>query len=265
MNIYSYEIKANLKSTISFIIGIIVFAAIYMSFFSSFAGDTNAFMDILKGYPPELEKALGVGFSNITSLLGYYSFVMVFITLIGGVQAMNLGLSILSKEERDKTAEFLLVKPVSRFKIMFSKISAAYTLILMTNIVYFLVSYGLLKLVEISSFDTTTFLLINVSLIIVQLIFVAIGFFIGVFIKRIRTIIPISLAVVFGFFAIGAFAVNAADDKLRYLSPFKYYDYNYILENKALETSYLVFALILIIILIIASFIIYKKRDIESV
>lgn len=265
MNIYFYELKANLKTTIFFIIGLLVLMAIYLSFFSSFANDATAFMDILEGYPPALEKSLGVAFSSITSLLGYYSFTMVFITLIGGVQGMNLGLGILSKEERDKTAEFLLVKPVSRFKVMCSKISAAYTLILLTNITYFLGSYGLLKLVENTPFDMTTFTLINLSLLIIQLVFVAIGFFIGVFIKRIRTIVPISLAVVFSFFAIGAFAVNADDDKLRYLSPFKYYDYNYILENKGLELSYIIFALILILVLIIAGFIIYQKRDIESV
>ena len=265
MNIYKYELKANLRSTILFIVGMLVFVAVYMSFFSSFANDTGNFLEILKGYPESLQKALGVAFSNITTILGYYSFIMVFVVLIGSVQSMNLGLNILSKEERDKTAEFLLVKPVTRFKVMLSKLLAAVTLILFTNIIYNIGSFLLVRGIGNESFDLNTFLLINFTLVITQSFFLFLGFFVGVFIKRVRTIIPISLALVFGLFAIGAFAVNADSDKLRYLSPFKYYDYNYILDKQALEPSYLIFSGILIIILIIASFIIYQKRDIESV
>ena len=88
-----------------------------MAFFPSFQNDAGGFLEILKGYPEAVQKALGVEMSNITSLLGYYSFVLVYIVLIGSVQGCNLGLNILSKEERDKTAEFLLVKPVKRVRL----------------------------------------------------------------------------------------------------------------------------------------------------
>lgn len=265
MNIYKYELKANFRSTLFFIIALIFFVAFYMAFFPSFQQDTGSFMEILKGYPEGVQKALGVEISSITTLLGYYSFVLVYIVLIGSLQACNLGLNILSKEERDKTAEFLLVKPVKRSEIVLAKLAAALTLLLATNISFFIGSFLTLKIGLNESFDLKTFLLINLTLAIAQIFFIALGFFIGVFLKRMKTIMPISLALVFGFFAIGAFVVNADEPKLRYLTPFKFYDYNYILNNQALEKSYLIFSALLIIIFIAGSFIIYKKRDIESV
>ena len=265
MNIYKYELKANARSTILFMIGMLVFLIFYMTFYPSFASDTGNFMDMLKNYPEALQKALGVAFENITTLLGYYSFILVYVVLVGAVQSANLGLNSVSKEERDKTAEFLLVKPVSRMKILTAKRASILILVLFTIVVYNIGSYLILKLMVDKPFDLKTFFLLNSTLLIIQLVFIALGFFIGIFIKRMRTIMPVSLALVFGLFAIGAFAVNADDDKLRYLSPFKYYDYNYILANQSFEAGYLIFALILILVLLITSFIIYQKRDIESV
>lgn len=51
MNIYKYELKANFRSTLFFIIALIFFIAFYMAFFPSFQNDAGGFMEILKGYP----------------------------------------------------------------------------------------------------------------------------------------------------------------------------------------------------------------------
>ena len=44
---------------------------------------------------------------------------------------MNLGIGIISKEVRDKTADFLLTKPVSRVTILVAKMMAAFTCIVL--------------------------------------------------------------------------------------------------------------------------------------
>ena len=43
------------------------------------------------------------------------------------VHAAMLGADIISKEERDKTAEFLFVKPISRNKIIISKLLGSFS------------------------------------------------------------------------------------------------------------------------------------------
>ena len=70
----------------------------------------------LKDYPEPVRKALGLSVDSISSILGFYSYIFLYITLCGAIQAMNLGTSIISKEVSEKTADFLLTKPVTRHR-----------------------------------------------------------------------------------------------------------------------------------------------------
>jgi ABC-2 type transport system permease protein len=74
-----------------------------------------------------------------------------------------------------------------------------------------------------TALDISKFLLINASLLFLQLVLFAIGLTISVMLKKIKSVLPVSLGLVFMFFAISAFAVTSKDDKLRYLTPFQYF------------------------------------------
>lgn len=265
MNIYLHEIKANLKSSLSYLIGMIVLSAFYVSFYQLFTKEASVFKQMLEGFPPAFQSAFGVDLKNIMAPMGYYAFVLFYIILIAAIQGMNLGVSILSKEEREKTADFLMTRPASRTRVLVSKLLAASSIILVSNIVFYLASYIAAGLLINDKFSLTIFTLLHLTVYIVEMIFFSIGFLIGVFLKRIKSTISITMAVVFGFFAIGAFAVNASSDKMRYLSPFKYFDTAYILKNQSLEVSYLITGIVLCLVCLGASWIIYVKKDIDSV
>lgn len=265
MNIYIHELKTNLKSSLSYLIGMIVFTAFYVSFFQVFTDEAFGFMKMLEGFPPAFQNAFGVDLANIMSPMGYYAFVLFYILLIASIQGMNLGVSILSKEEREKTADFLMTKPASRSWIMMSKLDAAITIIIISNIALYLASYMSVSLIINEEFSFRVFTLLHLSIFLVEIIFLSIGFLIGVFLRRIKSTISITMAVVFGFFAIGAFAVNASDDKMRYLTPFKYFDTTYILRNESYELSYLIVGITIILACLIGSYLIYVNKDIDSV
>ncbi len=265
MNIFNYELKINLKSSLYYLLGMIALTSLYLTFFPSFSKDTSAFINLLEGFPPEFQNAFGIDLKNILSIMGFYAFILFYILLISSIQGMNLGVSILSKEERDKTADFLMTKPVTRSKILISKLGASITIVLITNLLFYLVSYMSINLIIEDTFSFKVFTLLHLSVFLVEMIFLSIGFFIGVFLKKVKSTISISLAVVFSFFAIGAFAVNASDDKMRYLTPFKYFDTNYILKNGTYELSYLVVGIVLIILCLVGSYFIYVNKDIDSV
>jgi ABC-2 type transport system permease protein len=146
-----------------------------------------------------------------------------------------------------------------------SKLDAAITIILVSNLTLYLASYLSVSLIIREDFSFKVFTLLHLSIFIVEMIFLSIGFLIGVFLKRIKSTISITMAVVFGFFAIGAFAVNASDDKMRYLTPFKYFDTSYILKNESYELSYLFVAIGVILVCLVGSYIIYVNKDIDSV
>ena len=62
---------------------------------------------------------------DLATVLGYFGLVFLFVQLCLAIQAANYGFALVSVEEREWTADFLLAKPVGRSQIMTSKLLAA--------------------------------------------------------------------------------------------------------------------------------------------
>ncbi|NMH70956.1 ABC transporter permease subunit [Bacillus sp. RO3] len=262
MNIFLYELKAYRKSSLIWTGALVGLVILFMSMFPSISQEIDEFKKLLEGFPEGVRKALGIQVDSIGSLNGYYSYIFLYITLCGSVQAMNLGISITSKEIREKTADFLLTKPITRAKVLFFKLVAAITTLLCTNIVYLIASLMVANIVNLKQFSLKVFLLISLTLLFTQLIMFAIGTILAVVFSKVKSVISLSLGVVFTFFLIGM--VAATEEAGRYFTPFKYFDYTYIMHHEKYEWTYMILGIFLIVISLIASFIIYNKKDIHS-
>ena len=265
MNIYKHELKANYKIALIWIITLCGIVAMIMAFFSMMKSEMKLFVKMMDSFPPVMKAMMGIVVENFNTSIGYYTFAFTYTLLFGAIQAMNLGIGIVSKEERERTADFLLTKPVSRVRILTLKLLSALTIFVMTNVVYSAVSAVFVVSMSDGNFALTEFILINASLFFSQLIFFSIGLIISVLAKKIKTVLPVSLGLVFAFFAISAFAVTSADDKLRYVTPFQYFKTEAILAQGKYETIYIVLGLAIIVAALIASYTIFKRRDIHSV
>lgn len=265
MNIYRHELKAYRKSLISWIIALVGINALMMAMFPTFSEDAESLISLLSNMPDALLAAMGIHMDTITSVLGFYGYIFVYILLGGAIQAMLLGTSILSKEVREKTADFLLTKPVTRQTIVSSKVCAALTALLITNVIYTGAACLTASLVSEQDFSMKLLILATLPLLFVQLIFFATGLLASVLWPKMRTVLPVSLGVVFAFFLIGALGATTGDDKLRTLTPFKYYDTTYIVEHAGYETAYVVISVVWFVLAMIASYIIYMKRDVQAV
>ncbi|MEH7011125.1 ABC transporter permease subunit [Neobacillus niacini] len=265
MNILLHELKAYRKSTIIWTISLIMVVALFMSFYPSFTKDTEEFRKLLEGYPAALREAFGINLDNFFSILGFYCYGLSFVTLCGAIQAMNLGTSIVNKEVREKTADFLLTKPVTRTTVLTNKLLAALISIIITNIVYLAVATLLAYQVATEDFNVSIFILLSLTVLFVQLIFLALGIIISVIVQKIKSVLTVSLATVFAFYFLGMFSSTSAEEAKRYLSPFKYFDTAYIIEKSGYEASFLITGAVVIIVAIGASFFIYAKKDIHSV
>ncbi len=184
--------------------------------------------------------------------------------LAGSIQAMILGTSIVSKEERGKTAEFLLTKPVHRSQILTAKLVAALILILITNVVYMISVPLLLNAIAGATIALKTFLLLSLTLFFVQLFFLGLGFLISVSAPKIRSVLAVSLTTVFGFYTAGILDSIIGNTAIRYLTPFKYFDFSYIVKNGSYEIRFMVIEVVILILAITTSYYIYMKRDIRS-
>lgn len=266
MNMYLHELKSLRKSTIIWTCAVVSLAALFLSVYPGVAKDAEDFKQLLAGYSPTVRAMLGINLDYITSILGFYSMIFSFILLCGAIQAMNYGLSILSKESRERTADFLLVKPVSRTSIVSAKLLAAVTMILATNAFFLAAAFLIANLVKTADYSIKLLFMINLTLLFVQLILFAIGMAVSVFFQKIKTVIPLSLGIVFGFYLVGAvFATGEHAQAERYLSPFRYFDITYIIQNAGYEVPYMVTGAVIIAAAIAVSYIVYVKKDIHAV
>ena len=265
MNMFIHELRAYRKSTIIWTGSLIALIVLLLSIYPAFSKEAEAFKKVLEGFPEPVRKALGLSVDNMSSILGFYAYTFLYVTLCGAIQAMNLGTSIISKEVREKTADFLLTKPVTRTEIMTSKLLAVLTSIVITNAAYLAAASIMISIVKTEDYSYKIFFLLSLTLFLVQLMFLALGVIVSVVVPKIKSVLPISLGSVFGFFTIGMLSSTVGDSAMRYITPFKYFDTNYIIKNSSYEVSFIILEIIFIVVAIVSSYLVYSKKDVHAV
>lgn len=261
---FIHELKAYRKSTIIWTCSLIALVVLFLSMYPTFSKEVEAFRKLLEGFPEPVRKAFGLSIDSMSSILGFYSYIFLYLTLCGAIQAMNLGTSIVSKEARAKTADFLLSKPVTRSKVMTSKLLAALTCLVITNATYLIVASIMASIVKTQEYSYKIFFMLSITLFFVQLMFLSLGVIVSVVVPKIKSVLPISLGTVFSFFIIGMFSSTTGDTAIRYITPFKYFDTNYITKNSSYEFSFIIIEIAFIIVAISASYFVYGKKDVHS-
>lgn len=265
MNMFLHELKAYRKSTMIWTVVLILLVGFFMSLFPAISHDADQFKKLIEGYPPAVRKAIRVSIGSITSLLGFYSYCFLYVVLCGSIQAMNLGIGIMAKEVQDKTADFLFTKPVTRTAVMTSKLLAAFSSLFISNGIYIAVAGLISRSVSNGTFDSKKFLLISLTAFYVEIMFIALGVIIAVISRKIKSVLPLSLSIVFGFFILSMFGSVIGEKAVRYLTPFQYYDSAHILKHGHYESTFIVIEVMFVILAIAASYLIYTKKDIHAV
>jgi ABC-2 type transport system permease protein len=256
----------NLKSALTWSFWVVVLIFVFLSIFSSMDGGMDAFNSILKNYPPELRAAFGMDGLDMSSLLGFFSFAIMFCQIIVSIQAANYGFSLVSVEERDLTADFLLAKPVGRTKILTAKFLAAISSLAITNAVVWIASFVFLNVYKAGqSYDRRTLILLLLTITFLQLFFLSVGALVSLCVKKIRSVTPYSMGIVFGLYILNAFGGTMEDDMFSYLTPFKHFEANQIIKNGSFNTNLVMISVVVIILSFVGSYVLYQRRDIHSV
>ncbi len=265
MNIFKRELKANRNSTIIWAVSFAILITLFLMLYPAFTKDVDITRKILANLPLIVSSALGVSLANFFTIYGFFAYLFTPAVIPGAIQAMSLGVGMLSKEESGKTVDFLLSKPISRGRVVTEKLLAALCLLIFTNIVFSSVALAMASLVSTTSFSSTTFLLITATLLFIQIFFLALGMLFSVIMPKVKSVIAVALPTVFSFFIIGTLGAILGNDAIKYLSPFKYFDPNYIIANRAYEPKYLIIEAIIVFIAITVSYVIYIRKDIRAV
>ena len=261
MNIIKREIRANLKSLLIWSVSISAIIVMMMSEFSAYYNNPDM-LEILNAIPEVLLKAFSMDSANLTTVSGFLSMASFYFYIILSVHAALLGSSIISKEERDRTAEFFMTLPISRAHAVVNKLFASIILCLSLNLVTG--TSMLLTALQYEKTDDFTrfFVLMMLALFIMQLIFLGLGMLISSVIKRYRKSAIYSMALLFGLYIMSIF-VSLSDkvEFLKYITPFKFFETSMILRNGQFELVYLSISFGIIVVSFAGTFIFYPKRD----
>ncbi len=265
MNIFTHEFKSYLKSIGIWSAAIFLIILIYLSAFNSIALEAEEMSRLLSSFPEELLVAFGMDQMNFSSLLGFYGVVFLFSQICLAIQASNYGFSLLSIEERELTADFLLPKPVSRGRILTAKLLAAFLALTVTNLTVWASSFFVINLIRNGrELDSKVLVMVLGTIVIFQLFFLSVGMVISLLMKRVRSVTPLSMALAFGMYTLSAFGGMLGEDKLEIISPFTHFDPNYIINNGSYNLPLVVISVAIIVISIPASYLLYQKRNIAS-
>jgi len=266
MNIFKQEFRMHRQSVIAWSVAVTVLMLIYISLFSSMAKEAALLNEMMTKFPKALLIAFGLNGVNLATILGFFSLVFLFVQLCLAIQAANYGFSLVSVEEREWTADFLLPKPVGRTQILTSKFLAVLAGLTITNIVVWISSFGLINVFKgDATYDAQPLLLMLLSIVVFQLFFLTVGLVISLLVKRIRSVLPYSMGLAFGMYVLSVFGDMLGENVLEKITPFKHFDPSYVIQHGTYDLPLVLISVVVIVVSLVGSYVLYARRDIPSV
>ena len=257
------EFKRNFKSLVLWTVIVAGLAGLMLLLFPAFEDAFSQLEDLLSIYPPEFLEIFGMGeggldMSNIYGWFGVEGYL--FVTLIGGSYAAILGSSILSKEEEDKTIEFLLAHPISRTNILFGKIIVVAIDLLLMNLV---VSIILLFVFSIyGELNVTIWLLYSFAPFLLQAVFASISLLASIFVTKSRRVISMSMGLVIGMYVVDIISkLTESAEFLKYVTPYEYINAVTIVKDEMIKPLYLLLTVSIVTVALLATWRLYLKKD----
>ena len=264
--IYLHEFRTRLKSVVIWSLSVAFLIVFFSAMFPIFADQAALMNEFLAKYPQELQAAFGMDRMDLATVLGFYGFVFIFVQLCLAIQAGNYGFGLVSIEENELTADFLLSKPVSRTQVLTSKLLAALTSLTITNLAVWVVSFTAIELFRGGNeYEPGTLILLLFGIVIFQLFFLSVGLAVSLLVKRVRSVTPYSLGLGFGMYVLSAFSGIFGDVKLELVTPFKHLDAPFIVQHGAYDTPLVLLNVTVTLVALAASYWLYTRRDIPAV
>ncbi len=265
MNIYLYELRWLRLQTVIWI-GVLGLASLmFISLYPAFSSDMTVTQQLMQNMPPFAREMLGLSLSAFTTFLGFYSFTMIDIMLIGAAQAMGLGLGVMVREQQAKTTDFLLTKPITRTHVFVAKCAAMLTAILITHVAYCVIVYVWVAVFKVGEFDNAKVMVVNASFLALQLWFMMLGIAVSQLVHRVRSVVAYTLGAVFGLFAVGLIGALIGEEKFRYVSPFKYIDYLAYVSEGTIDAQYWLVGSLMALAMLVGGYMLYTHRDKKAV
>jgi beta-exotoxin I transport system permease protein len=262
MNVFFHEIRAYRKNLFFWSGAMVFLVGASMAKFATLETAGQSVTEIFGQFPKSFQVIFGLNGFDVTSASGYYGVVFLYLVLMATIHAVLIGTDIISKEERDKTAEFLLVKPISRARVISAKLGAGLINIVLFNLVTLISSIYFTNFFNKGESITGTIILLMSGLFMLQLLFFFVGASVAAASKKPKASASIATTILLFTFILSFFvSLNESIEDLKYLTPFKYFDAHSIINDGRLEPLYVAIATVLIATMVFVTYTAFIKRD----
>ena len=219
---------------------------------------------VFNNLPHSVKALIGMGSFDVTTMAGYFAMLFLYTELAVAIHAALLGAGIIAKEERDKTTEFLMIKPISRKTVITSKLFAAFVNVVIVNIVTLVSCVAMVTKYNKGPDITSEVIMFMLSMFIVQLVFLTLGAAMAAFTKSPKASGSFTMGMLLIAFIISK--ITDLTDKinvLNILSPFKYFSYVDLVSGKGLDIVSVILSLSLVAAFAASAYFFYPKRDLH--
>jgi ABC-2 type transport system permease protein len=263
--LFYMEMRRNIRGLMlwSAVIGLLIFFT--MSFFRTVLQYQQQIAGMVQMVPAVAMKMRG--FSNINdifSVIGFYTANnLIYMMLLGSIYSIVLTSNILLKEEYGKTAEYLMSRPINRNEIFTTKLVLSFLNIFILNLLATFIGFISILIYKKGGFNLEPFLVISFYTLLLNLLFGAIGLFISVTMKRAKPITSLCVGLVLVLYFLYTISrMSGVDGNFGYISPFKWVNIDVLSPSYGIEFLRLAAFLGTTVLLIMASGLIYRRKDI---
>jgi ABC-2 type transport system permease protein len=264
MNIFIREMKAHRKSLIIWSIGMLFMIISGMGKYSYYAESGQSITELIATMPKTLRAILGFGDFDVTKASGFYGMLFLYLIIMVTIHSSMLGANIISKEERDKTTEFLMVKPVSRTSVITSKLLAALANVVILNLVTLVLSVAIVGKYSRGEAVTTDILILMAAMFILQLMFLFIGTGVASISKNPKISASIATTILLVTFILSiVIDMNSKLEGLKYITPFKYFSAQNMMYGGGFDPVFVILSFVIIAVMVCVTYVFYRKRDLK--
>lgn len=261
MTLIKHELRQGWKSLLIWTISIGFFVAICVFMYPEMESEMEGVNDMFSSMGA-FTAAFGMDRLNFGTLIGFYAVECGNILGIGGsFFAALIGISVLAKEEKERTAEFLLTHPVRRMRIITEKLASVMLQIIIMNAVIFILSLASMAVIG-ENIPWKELSLLHLSYFLIQIELAGICFGISAFLKINGLGIGLGIATVMYFLNIVA-NISESAEFLKYITPFGYAEGADIIADMSLDTGKVLLGMIFTVAGIALAYWKYSRKDIQ--
>ena len=206
--------------------------------------------------------AFGMDKLNFGTLTGFYAIECGNVLGLGGAfYAALCAVGILAKEEKNRTAEFLLTHPVSRVRIITEKLIAVLIQITAMNMIIYILSVGSMAAIG-ESVPWKEISLLHMAYYILQIELAGVCFGISAFMRKGSVSVGLGIATIMYFLNLVANIADAAEF-LKYITPYGYCEGADIVANGSLDGVLVAIGITFGVFGVVAAYIQYTRKDIQ--